>query len=222
MSDQNKHTIEFFFDPSCPFCWITSRWLTVVEQHRTITISWRPFSLALKNHELQPNNSDATPYGEAHRNSHQVLRVIWRASKHYNTDIGKLYTDFGKKHFIDNQPYYQTTVEAVLVSNGLPEDLVSAMNDATIDDNLSAELNAATAVAGEDIGVPTIVFINNNGGKTGYFGPVLQALPSSKEGLKLWDGLAQLASDQHFYELKRSRPADGPDTTSTTTLFRAT
>ena len=76
-------------------------------------------------------------------------------------------------------------------------------------------MKEAISVAGEDIGVPTIVFELEDGTKTGYFGPVLQDLPDKEESLRLWDSLSVLATDKSFYELKRSRPAGVPDVYST-------
>lgn len=200
-------TIEFYFDPSCPFCWITSRWLTQVSAEREIDITWRQFSLALKNNELE-QRADETSHAEAHRGAHRVQRVIAQAVSDHGASAAELYAEFGVRFHILEQAFGDDMIRAVLADKNLPAELLTAADDTSLDSYLQAEIDSATAAAGSDIGVPTIVFLGSDGTRLGYFGPVLNELPSSlQESLDIWDGLEKLATSPSFYELKR--PRDG-------------
>lgn len=201
-------SIEFYFDPSCPFCWITSRWLLQVQAERDIDISWRQFSLALKNNELEAREGE-TARAEAHRGSHRVQRVLYRATREHDAAAIDLYSEFGIRFHIMEKPFDDDMIREVLAAKNLPLDLLAAADDASIDDSLQQEIDSAIEAAGADIGVPTIVFVGKDGKRTGYFGPVLNELPANpEESLAIWDGLEKLATTSSFYELKRSRPGD--------------
>ncbi len=204
--------VDFYFDPSCPFCWVTSRWLCMVSNDRDINITWKPFSLAIKNDTLH-NNSDSK-YAASSRSAHRVLRVMLAAEKE-KASLLNLYTEFGIQHFVVGLDYDDAMIKKILDRKKLPADLLKFADDQKLDKKLEASMNEAISVAGKDIGVPTIVFELKDGSKAGYFGPVLQDLPDKEESLRLWDGLSMLATDKSFYELKRSRPAGGPDVYST-------
>lgn len=202
--------IEFYFDPICPFCWITSRWLLMVQPERDIKITWQPFSLALKNNQLDNQGSKEA---EGHNKSHRVLRVIL-AAQPKGASLIDLYTSFGEAFHNQKQTYDDNLITQVLAQYNLSSNLLQAADDTNYDSELQNSINSAVDVAGSDIGVPTIVFETPTG-KVGYFGPVLQTLPNLKESLQIWDGLSQLASTSSFYELKRGRPNHGPDVEST-------
>lgn len=202
--------VEFFFDPSCPFCWITSRWLLQVQAEREIHITWRPFSLALKNNEIEesPGESQHAP---AHRQAHRVLRVIQQATQMADVSPVELYSEFGIRFHIMEKPFDDAMIQEVLAEKSLPTELLAAADDASLDAVLQAEITAATEVAGQDIGVPTIVFADKDGQRRGYFGPVLNELPPTiEESLAIWDGLEKLATTSSFYEIKRAREG-GPN-----------
>ena len=202
----------FYFDPSCPFCWITSRWLLRVKDKRDLTIEWRPFSLAIKNNELTHADFPDTEHGPAHR----VLRVMVAAQLKHGASLIDLYSTAGFKYHGAGIVYNESLITDMLSEHNLPEELLAAADSTEYDGHLQASVNLATDVAGDDIGVPTIVFTNEDGEQQGFFGPVLQTLPDMDESLDLWDGLSKLATNSSFYELKRSRPAGGPDVASTT------
>lgn len=203
-------TIEFYFDPSCPFCWITSRWLTQVSAEREIDITWRQFSLALKNDELTQRD-DETVHAAAHRGAHRVHRVIAQAVANHGTSASELYSEFGVRFHIMEQEFGDDMILAVLADKNLPEELLAAADDTSLDAALQTEIDSAIEAAGPDIGVPTIVFHSKDGTRLGYFGPVLNELPSTlQESLDIWDGLEKLATSPSFYEIKRARPG-GPN-----------
>ena len=206
--------IDFYFDPSCPFCWITSRWLLQVEKQRDLEITWRPFSLAIKNDELDENGPNENPHSEGHRGSHRVHRIIAAAAEQGASTID-LYSAFGREVHTAGREFDDALVTEVLSNAGLPADLAKAAEDTSWDAHLESEMQSALDAVGDDTGVPVIVFTDDNGERRGYFGPVLNVMPNEEEGLAIWDGLSTLAPVTSFYELKRTRPGGGPDTAST-------
>ncbi len=203
-------SIEFYFDPSCPFSWITSRWLLQVQKDRTIDVTWRQFSLALKNDELEAKDGDGT-YAIAHRASHRVHRVIAKAVAEHGASPIELYSEFGIRFHIMERTFDDEVIAEVLTAKGLPAELLAAADDTGLDAGLQAEIDTAIDAAGGDIGVPTIVFKGKDGERFGYFGPVLNELPeTTEEALAIWDGLEKLGTAKSFYELKRSR-SGGPN-----------
>ncbi|OFT42659.1 disulfide bond formation protein DsbA [Arthrobacter sp. HMSC06H05] len=205
-------TVDFYYDPCCPFCWVTSRWLVRVQEDRDITVTWRPFSLAIKNDEL--GNGTADHNGRGHIAGHRVLRVIAAAEKN-GADAGELYTAFGRAYHTQNSNMDDTLIATVLKDHGLDASFADAADDDSWDAHLEAEQQAALDAVGNDVGVPIVLFTKDGAEPQGYFGPVINALPSREEGLDLWDGLEKLAPVPSFYELKRTRPKGGPDTTGT-------
>lgn len=201
--------ITFYFDPCCPFCWITSRWLLEVSKERELDITWRPFSLAMKNDELGPD-AEQNRRGKGHR----VLRVIAAAARQ-DASIIELYTAFGRALHTQGHDLDDALIAQVLDQAGLPADLAKAADDESWDDFLRSELDSALDVVGQDTGVPAIIFEAADGKRLGYFGPVLNTMPGHDEALAIWDGLSAMATAESFYELKRSRPSGGPDTAST-------
>lgn len=204
--------VEFYFDPGCPWCWVTSRWLLLVNEHREMEVTWRPFSLAMKNGSLE--KEEDSPYAAVHRASHRVLRVMMAAHKHHKLPLIDSYTLFGIKHHVAGFDYDKEWTINTVNELGLPKEISEAADDTSYDELLAAELQSAVDVVGEDVGVPTIVFTTPGGEKQGYFGPVIREVPELDEALRLWDGLANLATVSSFYELKRSRPSGGPNTSS--------
>lgn len=207
--------ISFYFDPICPWCWVTSRWLSEVSLSRNLQIDWKPFSLALKNHRLDSDQPQKSKYAKMHLASNRVLRVI-EASDQLGADRGKLYSHIGRAHHVDGEQYDDQAILQMLEHSNLSKDLLDAADDSSHDSALKASLDEAIDIAGSDVGVPLIIFEPKNGQKLGYFGPVLMRQPTGQAALDLWDGLSKLASSSDFYELKRSRPSGGPDTRSTT------
>jgi hypothetical protein len=207
--------IAFYFDPSCPFSWITSRWLLVVQsQVEDLEIAWKPFALAIKNGEILEDAAESE-YAKAHRESLRVLRVMQAAEVEEGANLLQLYTEFGTQKHIMFEEYTDEILLRSLENLGLPQTLLKNADSKIYDDALSNFIHEATEIVGKDIGVPTIVFTLNDGQQIGYFGPVLQSLPSKEDSLKIWNGLSNLATTKEFFELKRNRPAGNPDTPST-------
>lgn len=185
----------------------------MVSSEREVSLNWRPFSLALKNDEVRDGH-DHTEHGDLHRSAHRVLRVMLAAGTK-GAKLIDLYNDFGLAHHIGGEAFDDALIVRTLGEHQLPAELAAAADSTDFDAALTDSIKSATDVAGQDIGVPTIIFIAQDGSKNGFFGPVLQTLPEKTQALKLWDGLTQLATDKNFYELKRSRPSGDPDVFST-------
>ena len=207
--------IEFFYDPCCPFCWITSRFLLEVSVQRDVDVTWRPFSLAMKNNELAGDDDAVNEHGEMHRSSHRVLRVITKAAEQHGASVIDLYSAFGRRFHLDHEKYDDMMIADVLADAGLPAELAKAADDTSLDEGLQASIDSAVEAVGDDTGVPTIVFVSDDGQRRGFYGPVLQELPNKDDALCLWDSLVGLVSVPAFYELKRTRPEGMPDTAST-------
>jgi len=196
--------IAFYFDPACPWCWVTSRWILMSSNKREIDIDWRLFSLAYKNGGLTGKKSD-----DKLMPSHRVERVMLAAAKK-GASLNELYTNFGIKHFLGGEEYNDELIASVLDQLKLEKSLIKAADDKSLDKELVASSESAIEIVGEDIGVPTIVFIFEDGKQAGFFGPVLKELPDQDESVRLWDSLTELAKHDGFYELKRGRDGD-PD-----------
>jgi len=209
--------IDFYFDPSCPFCWLTSRWLLRVATQRDITINWLLFSLAVKNLEINHDENENGSSTFNHLPAHRLERVMLAVDREkvINNSLLNMYTAFGQRHFLGGDDYDDQTIVSVLKQLKLDPDFSKFADDLTLDDELIKSTEAAVAIVGADIGVPTIVFCDDNGQKTGFFGPVIQSLPDMDQALELWDGLVKLFNTKDFYELKRGRPESGPDVMST-------
>lgn len=201
--------IDFYFDPSCPFCWVTSRFVLLASNKRKININWRLFSLAIKNGELDEESKK----GFDHMPAHRIERVMLAANKQ-GIDLGEIYKQFGIMHFISGEEYNDELISSVLKQMKLDQNLLDAADDKSLDDELNKSTNEAVGIVGQDIGVPTMVFTTEDGRKTGFFGPVILSLPDVDEAAKQWDALVTLASSSNFYELKRGREG-GPDVFST-------
>ena len=204
--------ITFYFDPSCPFCWITSRWLLMVAEERDLQITWKPFSLAIKNEALE---ASADPHRVYHVASRRLLRVMLAAQEQNNASLIALYSTSGALFHIEGKQFDDQLISSILKQHNLPAELIEEADKTTYDESLRAAVTTATDIAGKDVGVPTIVFTSDNGDQQGFFGPVLQELPERQAGLDLWNGLSKLATNSSFYELKRNRPGGMPNVQST-------
>ena len=196
-------SISFYYDPSCPWCWITSRWLSEVQTARDISIDWLPFSLALKNGEL--DGDDVTGHLDTHTIAHRTLRLVEAVHDEEGIGRGELFTEFGKSYFIDPKLDDDNFFQAVMERMGLPLRYLDELDNTDHDEALRQHMADAIEIAGDDVGVPLIIFDNEEGQRVGYFGPVLRRLPTLERGLELWDSIQTLATYPDFFELKRNR-----------------
>lgn len=199
MTEQTPQ-VEFWFDPICPWCWMTSRWASEVAEVRGFTIGWHPISLAILN-----EGHDHGPHKEGHRQGKRMGRVVIAAElTHGDGVVGQLYTEFGTRIHPGGRTDYDTIIAEALAAVGLPAELSRAADDESMDAALGANTAHAMDIAGPNVGVP-IISIDG----VAFFGPVVTPSPTGEAALKLWDGIQAAASVPGFYELKRGRSA-GP------------
>lgn len=192
---------DLWFDPACPFAWITSRWILEVEQVRDVSVTWHIMSLAYLNQDKHDISDD---YRAWLRTAWQPVRVCMAVEQHHGKDaLLRLYTALGTRRFGGGEDYTRETIEAALADAGLSPDLADAMDDENYDDAIKKSHHHGMDQVGDDVGTPTIAFEG-----AAFFGPVLSAIPRGEEAGQLWDGCIALAKIPYFSELKRSRTRD--------------
>ncbi|MBK0421074.1 DsbA family protein [Leucobacter sp. CSA2] len=188
--------VEFWFDPICPWCWMTSRWADEVSKARGFDIEWHPISLEIINEGREPND-----HAESYAQGRRMGRVVEAARRAVGEQIvGKLYTELGTRIHPGGQRDTETIIAESLQAMGLDEGLAAAADDEQYDAQLRENTDHALDIAGPDVGVP-IISIDG----VDFFGPVVTPAPSGEQALKLWDGIYAAASVDGFYELKRGR-----------------
>jgi hypothetical protein len=196
--------VSLWFDPACPFCWITSRWLISVAPARDIEIDWQPISLYVKN-DPPPDS----PYHDSSKRTHGLLRVVesLRAAGHADR-IGDVYREFGRH--IHHERNHDFDVAAVLTELGLHASHATAVDDEAFDTEIRRRMDVGLALTGPDVGTPLLAITDDAGERVGLFGPVITTFPEPDAALRLWDGFVAMATVPGFYELKRARTT-GPD-----------
>ena len=192
---------DFWFDPACPFAWITSRWMLEVEQVRDVRTDWHVMSLAVLN-----EGRDGLPeeYREFLGTAWGPVRVLAAAEEQHGSDVLlPLYTAMGTRFHVEKKPRDHATLTEALVEAGLPASLADAMHSDEYDDAVRKSHRGAMDLVGDDVGTPTIGIDG-----VGFFGPVLTRAPRGEEAGRLWDAAVTMASYRHFHELKRSRDQD--------------
>jgi len=209
MSDADIH---FYFDPVCPFAWITSRWVRIVQAQRDYTVDWRFISLRMINATVDYDSHFPSGYDAGHTAGLRLLRVAARTRAEHGRDaVGPLYAAIGARIFDTAADSGQADggyrgtrafLEPILAQAGLPVELADALEDTSLDAGLRRESDEALALTGKDVGTPIIQFRPPDG--VAFFGPVISRVPTSAEAVPLWDNVLGLASFPGFAELKRS------------------
>jgi hypothetical protein len=207
-----EYDLHFYFDPVCPFAWLTSKWVRIVAAQRDYSVDWRFISLRILNAHIDYATHFPPNYEEGHTAGLRLLRVAARVrADHGREAVGPLYEAIGTRLFDtprDVDPLSASdqgsrrTLEPLLRDAGLPTDLAEALDDQTLDDGIRAETEEVLALTGRDVGTPILHFQPPGG--TALFGPVISRLPSADEAGELWDHVIALAAFPGFAEIKRS------------------
>ncbi len=192
--------IDFWFDPICPWAWITSRWMLEVEQVRPIAPRWHVMSLAYLNQERDLSADYRAKMDDAWG---PVRVVVAAAAAHGESVVLPLYTALGTRFHHEKLPRDRATVEDALAEVGLPNDLADAMTSTVHDAALRASHHAGMDQVGDEVGTPVIAV-----GGVAIFGPVVSPAPRGEAAGRLWDGVLLVAGTDGFFELKRSRTRD--------------
>ena len=183
----NHADINFYFDPLCPFAWLTSKWVRQVAAQRDYTVDWRFISLRMLNAHVDYDSHFPAGYEAGHTAGLRLLRVAARArAEHGRQAVGPLYEAIGTQGVRlrrraragtrrTGQPRF---AEPLLEQAGLPAGLAGALDDASWDGELQAETDEALALTGKDVGTPIIHFGPPRG--TAFFGPVISRLPGDR------------------------------------------
>jgi 2-hydroxychromene-2-carboxylate isomerase len=196
--------VEFFFDPACPFAWVTSQWVRAVDAQRQLNIEWRFIALKYLN-EGSDLYERAPDFKARHDRGFRLLRICAAAKDQAGSlAVGRLYRAFGTT--IHNEGHGDRldnpeAVRHILGSLHLPIDLIDASDDDSFDDLIRASTNEALERTGNGVGTPIITFKSG----ASFFGPVISKAPGGAEALKLWDAIEVLANTPTMSELKRTR-----------------
>ena len=204
--------LEFFFDPACPFCWVTSKWVRVVQDEAAIDVRWSYVSLVALN---EPYDDPDDAMARGHMMGRRAHRVIEAAAREHGDEVvGPLYEAIGNRTWEQEAPtedfdavmeqLAQVDLAAALTDVGLPTELVAAADDDAHDHVFERHTKQALSRAGEDVGTPIITF-DPEGGAASFFGPVMSEVPSPEQSVEFYRALETAAGVPSFAELKRSQ-----------------
>jgi hypothetical protein len=208
MADADLH---FYFDPVCPFAWMASKWVRIVQRQRDYDVDWRFISLRLVNANVDYDAHFPPEYEESHTAGLKLLRVAALVRHEHGPEpVGGFYKVLGDSTFERTPDGSASAVDRgtrdlateALVRNGLPSGYVDAAEDTSWDEVIQAETDEALTLTGKDVGTPILHFQPPAG--SALFGPVISRLPDETQAAELWDHVVALAGFPGFAELKRS------------------
>ena len=208
MTASAEPDVRFWFDPVCPFAWMTSTWVRTVQAQRDYVVEWRFISLRLLNSHIDYDAHFPPEYEEGHTAGLRMLRVCSQALEEHGQDaVARLYPALSSRIFDVPQGGYVPSdldglVTEALAEAGLPAALVEALDDTARDVEIQASTDEALTLTGKDVGTPILHIAPPEG--AAFFGPVISRQPSDEEAVELWDHVIGLATFPGFSELKRS------------------
>ncbi|GHH11807.1 DsbA family protein [Streptomyces rubradiris] len=211
-TSSGKTPVDFWFDPLCPWAWMTSRWVLEVEKLRDIEVRWHVMSLAV----LNEDKLDELPadYRELlTTKAWPAVRVVTAAwQKHGEDVVGPLYTALGTHIHNNGEGPTPEAIAGALADAGLPAELIdyAGQEDFEFEAELRASHKEGIEKVGQEVGTPVIALPGPDGEQIAFFGPVVTPAPQGEQAARLWDGAVAVASVPGFYEIKRTR-TKGPD-----------
>lgn len=205
--------VDYFFDPACPFSWMTSKFVRRVAPHRDLDVDWRFISLRIINDGRYDDAGMAAKL-PGHQRGLELLRVCAAAKHDCGTSTsGRLYEAMGTRIWEQSerrrpdhlQGFGDAEIREALAACDLPSDLADARYDASWDEPIRYDSETALGRTGRDVGTPIITFGPPDG--SSFFGPVVSTVPHEQPAVEMWDALSTLAGHQDFAELKRSMRA---------------
>ncbi|MGB7818126.1 MAG: disulfide bond formation protein DsbA [Ornithinibacter sp.] len=194
MSERNA--AEFWFDPICPWAWMTSRWMMEVEKVRPVDVTWSVMSLSV----LNEGRDLSTGYQAAMDRGWGPVRVVVAArAAHGDAVVKPLYDALGER-IHHREEDVDVAIKGALDEVGLPAELADAATSTDHDDAVRASHQRGIELVGDDVGTP-VVAVNG----VAFFGPVVTPAPKGEAAGRLWDGCLLVAETEGFYEIKRSR-----------------
>lgn len=204
--------LEFFFDPVCPWAWVTSRWVSEVQMLRDYDVRWRFISLRIINEGLV-----ADWYDDAYKAGHMAglhgLRVADAVRlNHDNAAVASLYTALGTAVHVERRRADLSAdpvafMAGVLSTAGLPTEHAASALESSHDEYLRNETELALSRSGRDVGTPILTFHPGRSDEGSFFGPVISTIPRGAEATRLWDAIEVIATSSGMAELKRSNRA---------------
>jgi 2-hydroxychromene-2-carboxylate isomerase len=201
VTQTTKSPVELWFDPLCPWAWMTSRWLMEVEKVRDVEVTWSVMSLGVLNEDADLPED----YAELMRKAWGPVRVIIAAARDHGDGVIKhLYDAMGTRIHLRGEKDYDVVIREALDEVGLPADLARFATSTEVDEQLRASHERGISLVGQDVGTPVISVEG-----VAFFGPVVTPAPKGEAAGRLWDGCVLVAGTPGFYELKRTRTS-GP------------
>jgi hypothetical protein len=195
----DQKTLDLWFDPLCPWAWMTSRWALEVAKVRDVDVVFHVMSLSVLNEGRDLPDS----YRDIMDRAWGGARVCLAVQQQYPEKLADLYTALGTRIHLDKQANDRATHEAALAEVGLPVELADAADTDANDKALREEQAKVTAAVGDEVGTPVIRV-----GEQSLFGPVMSPAPKGEEAGRLWDGFVNVLAYPGFFELKRTRTVD--------------